>query len=54
MESLLRYKQHTLPLMCNYEWEGDMWNHNNEATQVALKYNSGKDVIIPDYGNMCN
>ncbi|MDE6216931.1 hypothetical protein [Bacteroides sp.] len=41
-------------VLCNYEWEGDMWNHNNEATQVALKYNSGKDVIIPDYGNMCN
>ena len=54
MESLSRHKQHTLPLVRNYERAADMWNFNNEATQVALKYNSGKDVIIPDYGNMCN
>ena len=54
MESLSRHKQHTLPLVRNYERAADMWNFNNEATQVALKYNSGKGVIIPDYGNMCN
>lgn len=53
MESLSLYKLYTLPLVRNYEWAADMWNLNNEATQVALKYNSGKDVIIPDYGNMC-
>ena len=49
MESLSLYKLYTLPLMRNYEWAADMWNLNNKATQVSLRYDSGDDVIIPDY-----
>ena len=52
MESLSLYKLYTLPLVRNYEWAADMWNLNNEATQVSLKYDSGDDVIIPDYEKM--
>lgn len=40
MEGLSRHKQHTLSLVCNYEWAVDMWNLNNEATQVTLRYGS--------------
>ena len=52
MEGLSRHKQHTLSLVCNYEWAVDMWNLNNEATQVTLRYGSKNKVIIPDYGRM--
>ena len=52
MESLSLYKLYSLPLVRNYEWAADMWNLNNEATQVALHYDSGDDVIIPDYDKM--
>lgn len=52
MEGLSRHKQHTLSLVCNYEWAADMWNLNNEANQVALRYGSKNKVIIPDYGKM--
>ena len=52
MEGLSRHKQHTLSLVCNYEWAVDMWNLNNEATQVTLRYGSKNKVIIPDYGKM--
>ena len=54
MESLSLYKLYALPLMRIYEWAADMWNINNEATQVSLRYDSGDDVIIPDYDNMNN
>ncbi len=52
MESLSPYKLYTLPLMRNYEWTADMWNLNNEETQVSLKYDSENEVIIPDYDKM--
>ena len=52
MESLSRYKLYSFPLMRNYEWAAEMWNLNNEATQVPLSYDSGDDVIIPDYDKM--
>lgn len=52
MESLSLYKLYSLPLVRNYEWAADMWNLNNEATQVSLRYDSEDDVIIPDYEKM--
>lgn len=52
MEGLSRHKQHTLLLVCNYEWAANMWNLNNESTQVTLRYSSKNKVIIPDYGKM--
>ena len=52
MESLSLYKLYTLPLIRNYEWAAGIWNLNNEATQVSLRYDSGDDVIIPDYDKM--
>lgn len=52
MESLSMYKPCSTPLIRNYEWAVDMWNLNNEATQVSLRYDSGDDVIIPDYSKM--
>ena len=47
-----QYKLYKLPFIRNYEWAADMWNLNNEATQVTLRYDSGDDVIIPDYSKM--
>ena len=52
MESLSQHKIYRLSLMRNYEWVADMWNLNNEATQVTLRYNSDDEVIIPDYDKM--
>ena len=52
MESLSMYKPCSTPLIRNYEWAVDMWNLNNEATQVSLRYDSGDDVIIPDYSKI--
>ena len=54
MESLSLYKLYFLPLIRNYEWAAGIWNLNNEATRVSLKYDSGDDVIIPDYSKMTN
>ena len=47
-----QYKLYKLPFIRNYEWAADMWNFNNEATQVTLRYDSGDDVIIPNYDKM--
>ena len=52
MESLSLYKPYSLPLIRNYEWAADMWNTNNEGTQVSLRYDNGDDVIIPDYSRI--
>ena len=52
MESLSLYKLYALPLVRNYEWAANMWNLNNETTQVTLQYDNEDEVIIPDYDKM--
>lgn len=52
MVELSPYNLYRLPLIRNYERVVEMWNLNNEERQFVLRYDSGDDVIIPDYSKI--
>ena len=54
MRWISQYKLYKLPFIRNYEWAVEMWNLNNEATQVSLRYDHRDEAIIPDYDKMNN
>lgn len=49
MISYTPYNLYKFPFARNYERVAEAWNMNNDENKVALKYDSGEKVIIPDY-----